>query len=221
MKHLENIFADIKTIGSDIQSQWREAPASFTEDKLEILGHPVMEEWERPYMQELARIAASKGGRVLEIGFGMAISATYLHQYPLEEHLIIEANKDVFEKINSFAQTVPHKVTPLLGFWQDLMPTLPDNSIDGILFDPYPMNAEDFSLLILAIAFFPHAYRVLKPGGVLTYYSAEYETFSPQHQAALIETGFTQISGTIVPVDTPPDCRYWKHPTFLAPIIVK
>lgn len=51
----------------------------FIDDfKLEIAGHPVRQKWEEPYMKRLAEIATMNGGRVLEVGFGMGISASYI-----------------------------------------------------------------------------------------------------------------------------------------------
>merc|ERR1719316_253423 len=65
---------------------WQDSPITIDGEYLKIQGHPVMEEWERPYMARLAEIATSNGGRVLELGFGMAISATYVQSHPIEEH---------------------------------------------------------------------------------------------------------------------------------------
>ena len=50
--------------------EWKNASTKFTEDKLEIYGHSVMERWETPYMEKLAKIVTSKRGIILEIGFG-------------------------------------------------------------------------------------------------------------------------------------------------------
>ena len=65
------------------------------------------------------------------------------------------------------------QVTPLLGFWQTVMPTLPEGSFDGILFDDYPISSQqrdEFAETML----FKESYRLLKKGGVLVYYSGYY-----------------------------------------------
>merc|ERR1712224_133444 len=63
------------------KATWKESQIDLTDESLKIQGHPVMEAWEHPYMKSLAKIATSKGGCVLELGFGMSISANYIHNY--------------------------------------------------------------------------------------------------------------------------------------------
>ena len=66
---------------ADLRSQWRNAEPEFScRDSsgtlcLTILGAPVMEDWELPYMEALADVACHAGGRVLEVGYGLGLSA--------------------------------------------------------------------------------------------------------------------------------------------------
>lgn len=201
---------------------WKEAPAHFTNHTLQILGHPVMEDWETPYMQKLARIACSNGGTVLEVGFGMGISARFIHaSKKLHRHIIVEMNTEVAARARQFGKEARRPTLVLEGMWQEVLHWIPDNSLDGILFDTYPLSEPEIHKN--HFHFFKSAYAKLKPHGVFTYYSDEIDSFHPEHTQRLTDAGFKKrhIEGAIVRVRPPKDCDYWKSSTILAPIIRK
>lgn len=198
---------------------WKDEKATFTNDDLVIQGHPVMERWEDSYMKELASIAAQKGGEVLEVGFGMGISAQYIQMHSIATHIIIEANADVFDALLRFAQESAHPILPLQGFWQEVTKTIPNESLSGILFDTYPLSESEIHQN--HFTFFEEAYRMLKKGGILTYYSDEIDTFSPTHIKRLQAAGFSNIAKKVCSVTPPDNCQYWKSNTIVAPIITK
>jgi guanidinoacetate N-methyltransferase len=209
-------------IGFPTKEGWVESPALYTKDALRIAGHPVMEAWETGYMTMLADISTRGGGKVLEVGYGMGISARAIQATRrASSHVVIEAHPGVAQRmLADFSAKIEQRHIHLLtGFWQDITPLLADETFDGILFDTYPLSQEEIHAN--HFWFFKEAYRLLKPGGILTYYSDEVNDFSAKHLAKLHEAGFNDIAGQVCDVRPPKDCEYWQHNTILAPIVRK
>lgn len=205
------------------QEEWCESPAVYDEHTLRIAGHPVMEDWEQNYMDKLGVIAAGNGGNVLELGYGMGLSAGAIQSHPIKSHIVIECHPDVVRKaVTDFKPAIDNgKMHIYTGFWQDVTPTLASGIFDGILFDTYPLKEEEIHGN--HFWFFKEAFRLLRPGGVLTYYSDEATELSDGHIAKLIDAGFRKknIAFDICEVRPPEDCEYWQAPTIVAPIIRK
>lgn len=201
--------------------EWKKAKAVFSDHDLRILDEPVMEDWEEPYMRVLAHIATSGGGHILEVGYGMGISARFVQETDISRHIVIEANHEVAEAARVWASRAKIQTEILEGLWQEQVRFISDSSIDGILFDSYPLTEKE--LYQNHFDFFPAAFRMLKKGGVLTYYSDETQWFTDVHIRRLSQAGFEpqHIRGEVVRVSPPPDCEYWKAQTILAPIIRK
>lgn len=221
--HIEaDIVRTLNNIGfPESTTTWRDAVPVIDPngETLRLLGHPVMERWEEPYMKKLAALATTNGGAVLELGFGLGISAQFIQEHAPAHHVIIEMNQHIAATARAFAYRQTNKVTIFEGAWQDIVPLLGEARYQGILFDTYGMSEAD--VFRTFTPFLAHAYRLLAPGGVLTYFSDEAEWFSDEHLAALRRAGFNKINGEVVQVAPPPECLYWRQPTILAPIIEK
>lgn len=202
----------------DTPAEWRDSPAEQGVEGLSIMGHPVMQRWESPYMRHLARIAGSNGGRVLEIGYGMGLSAGFIQETKVDEHWIVEANREVFASLQCWAREQSSEIKAINGFWEDVTPSFPEESFDGILFDPYPIDLGQ--LHEQRFSFFAEAQRLLRPGGVFTHYAGETE-FTPDYRRRLEAAGFSRYEAALVAVEPPPDCLYWTEPRILAPVIRK
>lgn len=215
---------------------WKSINADFhtTEDGrgevLEIDGHPVMEQWEHPYMAELARVATSHGGRVLEVGFGLGLSATAIQKFKIDEHVIIEANAGVIERAKKWAQDKPNKVTFMHGLWQDEVAKLEDKSLDGVLYDTYPLTKEEQHTH--QFDFIRQIFPKLRPGAVLTYCNltsigvlrGQHEWKDLWHKTQvphLRNIGFDKMSFSTVPVNPPEACEYYSHSEALLPTCLK
>lgn len=204
-------------------SDWTEETAIYDLHTLRIAGHPVMEDWELEYMEALASVATKNGGIVLELGYGMGLSARAVQNRDIQSHYIIECHPQVIQRcISTFqSELAKGRMHVLSGFWQEVTPLLSQESFDGILFDTYPLSKEEIHSN--HFFFFKEAYRLLKKGGILTYYSDEATGFSKEHMEKLLSAGFKResISFEICGVTPPDTCEYWQDNTLIVPIVRK
>lgn len=201
---------------------WCESPAEFTPGELRISMHPVMQDWESSYMKQLAGIAASRGGTVLEVGYGLGLSSRAILSHPeVTGYEVIECHPDVAARAADDLRSAigDGRARLHVGFWQDVTPLLRSGSLDGILFDTYPLTADEIHGN--HFSFLGEAHRLLRPGGVLTYYSDEPTHLSPFHLTQLRAAGFFTVDAVVCDVNPPPDCEYWQAPTIVAPIVHK
>jgi len=217
-----------KRLGFPTKAQFLKEHAIYTRESLDIAGHEIMQRWETNYMKKLAAIACRQGGNILELGFGMGISAHFIqtHKYSqaspkVKKHVVIEAHPEVCKCAKKmFAKELRVKQLELLqGYWEKVTKKLKPGSFDGILFDTYPMTEKEIHKN--HFFFFKEAHRLLKKGGVLTYYSDEARRFSREHRKKLREAGFKEIGWETCKVRPPRGSMYWRKRTILAPVIIK
>jgi guanidinoacetate N-methyltransferase len=220
---IKNIAPALKTIfPAEDKTDWKDVKPKYKKEKLEICGRSVMESWERPYMKALADIATKYGGDILEVGYGMGISANYIQKHDIQMHVVIEANTGVCKKAErDFCRLgKQNKVRIINNLWQNAVKKIRDSSFDGILFDAYIINIEEIEELGTT-SFFNEAYRLLKKRGVFTYYSHQTKDFSKFDINLLKKSGFNKFSGKIIKVKPPEDCEYYSESTMFAPIVEK
>ena len=111
----------------------------FSDDMIYFLDkngnrHEVMMNWEDNLMKASADFVCQNGGHILEIGFGMGISANYIQQNQITSHTIIENHPDIIPRALAWAENKPN-VTIVQGSWYDVLQNL--GVYDGIFYDTY------------------------------------------------------------------------------------
>jgi hypothetical protein len=100
----------------------------------------VMHKGEKSLMVKLAEITTTNGGDILEIGFGMNLSADAIQSNPkVTSHTIIEIHPVQYERALEWANLQKIKTTIILGDWIDIIPTL-NQKFDGVLHDTHHDN---------------------------------------------------------------------------------
>jgi amino acid adenylation domain-containing protein len=196
---------------------WGASEARYDGTQLQIQGQQVMQDWESPLMEEMARVVTEGGGDILEIGFGMGISATFIQEHGrrngIRSYTVVECNETVIAQFERWRARYPDSDIRLIrGRWQEVADQL--GVYDGVFFDTYHNDEKEFVDHILeevtfAEHFFPTAAACLRPGGIFTYYSNEIDTFSRRHQRRILEHFRSLTLSVVRGLQPPPDCNYW------------
>jgi len=138
----------------------------FSEDKIifaDVENHEyeVMMNWEDPLMSASAAYICEGGGDILEIGFGMGISANYIQSHTINSHTIIENHPDMIPKAQAWAADKSN-VTIVEGDWYNVKDTL--STYDGLFMDTYgDNNMKHFSSSLSSL---------MKVGGKATWWNS-------------------------------------------------
>ncbi|KAH8074255.1 protein-arginine N5-methyltransferase [Aureococcus anophagefferens] len=98
---------------------WRGATFESTDEVLRFRGEVVMAADETVYVEALARVASRPRARVLEVGFGMGISAREILRAGAAQYVVLEPNRGVFDAALGLALETAASASPFLGFWEE------------------------------------------------------------------------------------------------------
>ena len=103
--------------------------------KLEEFGEEeviIMMDWEHPVMSASAAYVTEGGGDILEIGFGMGISAGYIQSHSISSHTIIENHPQIIEKLKTWSNGKSN-INIISQSWADVIGS--SERYDGIFYD--------------------------------------------------------------------------------------
>ncbi|RFD27451.1 hypothetical protein CER19_18310 [Pseudomonas sp. GL93] len=138
--------------------------AVYTGDSLRIGDEYVMHEWERPLIRRMVEdLKLTPDDHLLEIGFGMGISASILQEFGPASHTIVEPHPQVLVQAERWKGTRTN-IQLHSGYWQQL--DAGPQRYSAIFFDPFADDmaaVDDENLRFLKFA----AQSLLGDGGRL------------------------------------------------------
>lgn len=111
----------------------------------------IMDIIETPLMEKFAEIVTRNGGDILEIGFGLGISANYIYNSNIKSYTCIEIHPEIYKNALKWSEDKPN-VNIIFGDWINIIPTI-DKKFDGIFMDTFEYtNYNKFEKYCLRIA---------------------------------------------------------------------
>ena len=137
-------------------------------------GTLIMARWESDMMEHHAKVVCKRGGDILEIGFGLGISADFIQQQNIVSHTIIEPHPQIAENARRWAGN-NSSIKIIESDWYDVIDEL--NSFDGVFYD-----AELDKHLY---EFYPKIKSKINPKGIFTFFNPNSDGIENAH---LIDT---------------------------------
>ena len=162
-------------------------------------GREVMMDWERELMKRHAQVVCQNRGAILEIGFGMGISANYIQQHAIESHTIVECHPQVVPKLIKWAED-KRSVRVIAGEWDKVKEEF--GKYDGVFYDAF--NDDAFLTLPATIS------KIMNPGGIFTFFN-NYE--HPRSNWFALDATYETIA-----VNPPPN-HYFNRTTYYLPTV--
>ena len=151
----------------------------FTEEGTQL---EVMMNWEDSLMSASAAYVCGNGGDILEIGFGMGISAGYIQSHSISSHTIIENHPQIITKAQEWASGKSN-VTIVSDSWYNVKDNL--STYDGIFYDTYgDENNTNFSSSLSSL---------MKVGGKATWWN-DIPTGSNEYNIPDVEYDAIEVS---------------------------
>ena len=172
----------------------------FEENKIyyidEGIEFEIMMNWEDSIMKASSDYICENGGDILEIGFGMGISAGYIQSHSISSHTIVENHPQILEKLQTWVSGKSN-VTIVSQSWSDAVGSL--GTYDGIFFDVTMDSTTDehFSASIASL---------IKSGSRCTFFWGSNNDLT-QHPKLSFVDSFQQISVS------PSTNTYWTGST--------
>jgi len=162
----------------------------------------VMMDWEDSLMKRHAEVVCENGGDILEIGFGMGMSANYIQAQNPNSHTIVEIHPQVIEKLEEWAADKPNVIV-VKGSWYDKLGDL--GIYDGVFYDVF--GDSDSSKFKQSIA------DITKQGSIITFWN---------NQTVAVDLyGFETSSVTYEKIEiNPPKNTYYNDPVYYLPKVV-
>ncbi len=217
-----------------LRGEWKEAKAEFVttqegEEILMIRGLEVMRGFEKPYMDSIARTAVSRGGKVLNVGYGIGFIDREIERlrqdYPITEHHIIELNADVAKRAIEWREKQPNRDQIFIhnGEWNEVLKELVEKGtlFDAIAYDAFPLEEQE-----LHRDFVPFLEEVIKlravreNSGLITFYMDSPDGFGLKFHDYAKELGVGTLSAEKVAVSLPSNGnQYWERDYFFTPTL--
>lgn len=198
-----------QSVPTELIPEYTDTSLRFTDDAiLDRQGLNVMMEWERPLMKEAASVVCSKGGNILNVGFGMGIIDTYIESYNPRTHWIIETHPDIQRKMIEGGWLKKPHVRCIFKPWQEVLHFLP--KFDGIYFDTWDEPQKEFD---------EYVHNLLNENGIFSFfnnpaqssrYNNEPNFYMAEHHFDILSQNFN-ISYTHMDIPYIPEgLHYWK-----------